>query len=1089
MTKYTLRRAPVAPLAPPMLDTSQQAVVAHDGGPLLVLAGPGTGKTTTMVEAIVDLVEHRGVGPEEILALTFSRKAADQLRDRVTARLGRTLGSSLSSTFHSFAYSLVRHHAVKDAYSAPLRLLSAAQQDVVLRDLLTPTPEAVTWPDSLAEAVRTRGFAHEVQLLLARARERGLTGDQLAALGDKVGRPEWAAAGRFLEDYLDILDAQSALDYPDLVVRAVALAEQPRIRAELRTRYRWVFVDEYQDTDPSQVALLQALAGDGRNLVVVGDPDQSIYGFRGAEVRGILDFPVEFPAADGSPAPVVALQTTRRFGPSLLQASRRIATSIPMTGAIPGDAFNAFREPLPVEGEHGAGEVEVLHFETPRAEVEHIADRLRRAHLEDGIGWSEMAVLVRSGRGSIPTLRRALTAAGVPVEVASDDTPLMAEPAVQPLLEALRVAINLGNDDPQHPHYVDPGKAESLLTSPLGGMDAAELRTLARALHRREKNVAAAEGRRVRPSAELVREALLDPSTLTGLPGASGDERGTEKATDKARRLGALLQKARALLDEDVSAEEVLWTLWSGTRWPTRLRTSATSGGSGAAAAHRDLDAICALFEEAAKAEEQRGHTTPESFLETLLAQQIPADTLADRGVRGEAVRLLTAHRSKGLEWRVVVVPQVQEGSWPDLRRRSSMLRADELPRAGDGQTELDVLPPIESRQLLAEERRLFYVACTRARQRLLVTAVASPDDDGEQPSRFTAELGVEPRPVQGRPLRPLSLHGLVADLRRAAADPETPAALRDAAVQRLALLARQREGHTALAPAADPASWWGTRARSVSERPVRPVDEPVTLSASALDALLTCPAKWFLEREAGGQSESTASQGFGNVVHSLADRVVKGDFGEEVTVDELMDHVDTVWGQLPFRTPWSSVKDRGEIRDALAWFLAWHRRPDAREVLATEQRIKAEVTVGGQLVRLYGFADRLEIDTDGRVVVVDLKTTKQHPSQEAVAEHPQLGLYQLAVANGAVDELVGAQAFAGGAELVQLRGDIRSAKVQRQDPLDEASTGSRPIELQLTEAVRRIRDEDFPAQEGKHCDYCDFTAMCPAKTSGTVLS
>ena len=1077
MTTYTLRRGPVAPVAAPMLDTSQQAVVAHDEGPLLVLAGPGTGKTTTMVEAIVDLVERRGVGPEEILALTFSRKAAEQLRDRVTARLGRTLGSSLSSTFHSFAYSLVRSHAVKDAYSAPLRLLSAAQQDVVLRELLRPAPEAIAWPESLAEAVRTRGFAHEVQLLLARARERGMSGAQLVSVGAGEGRPEWVAAGRFLEDYLDNLDAQSALDYPDLIVRAVALADRPTIRAELRNRYRWVFVDEYQDTDPSQVALLRALAGDGRNLVVVGDPDQSIYGFRGADVRGILDFPLEFPTSDGGPAPVVALQTTRRFGPDLLAASRRIATSIPMTGAIPADAFAAFREPLPVEGQHGAGELEVLHFETPRAEVEHVADRLRRAHLEDGIGWSEMAVLVRSGRASIPPLRRALTAAGVPVEVASDDTPLMAEPAVQPLLEALRVVIDLHGDDPQHPHYVDAGKAESLLTSPLGGMDAAELRALARVLHQHEKDAAAVEDRRARPSAELVREALLDPDLLTGLP----TDRGAARAVDKARRLAALLRRARALLDQEVSAEEVLWTLWSATRWPARLRAAATSGGAGAAAAHRDLDAICALFEEAAKAEEQRGHTSPESFLETLLAQEIPADTLADRGVRGEAVRLLTAHRSKGLEWRLVVVTQVQEGSWPDLRRRSSLLRADEL--GPDG-----VLPPLEPRQLLAEERRLFYVACTRARQRLLVTAVASPDDDGEQPSRFTEELGIEPRLVQGRPVRPLSLDGLVAELRRTAADPDSPPALRDAAVRRLALLARQRQGEAPLVPAADPASWWGTRARSVSERPVRPADEPVTLSASALDALLTCPAKWFLEREAGGQRESTASQGFGNVVHSLADRVVKGDFGDDVTVDELMHHVDKVWGRLPFRTPWSSVKDRGEIRDALAWFLDWHRRPDARAVLATEERIKAEVTVGGEVVRLYGFADRLEIDADGRVVVVDLKTTKQHPSADAVKEHPQLGLYQLAVANGAVDELVGGRAVAGGAELVQLRGDIRSAKVQRQDPLAD-EPGSRPVEAQLTEAVRRIREEDFPAQAGKHCEFCDFTAMCPAQTSGTVLS
>ena len=1077
MTTYTLRRTSVAKAAPPLLDTSQQAVVAHAEGPLLVLAGPGTGKTTTMVEAIVDLVEARGVRPEEILALTFSRKAAEQLRDRVTGRLGRTLGSPMSSTFHSFAYSLVRQHAVKDAYAAPLRLLSAAQQDVVLRDLLRPTPEAVQWPASLADAVRTRGFAHEVQLLLARARERGLDGVALAELGRRSGRPEWVAAGHFLDDYLDILDAQSALDYPDLVVRAVALAEQPRVQAELRDRYAWVLVDEYQDTDPSQVALLQALAGDGRNLVVVGDPDQSIYGFRGAEVRGILDFPSQFRTREGAPAPVVALQTTRRFGPALLAASRAIATSIPTTGAIPGEAFAAFREPVPVEGEHGGGELEVLHFETARAEVEHVADLLRRAHLEEGIGWSEMAVLVRSGRSSIPPLRRALTAAGVPVEVSADDTPLMAEPAVQPLLDALRVALNLGNTDPQHPHYVDAGKARTLLTSPLGGMDAAELRGLARALHRREK-AADGDGRRVRPSDELVREALLDPDLLTGL----ATDRSAERAVDKVRRLGELLRRARALLAQEMSAEEVLWALWSGTRWPTRLRSAAMTGGAAAAAAHRDLDAVCALFEEAAKAEEQRGHTSAESFLDTLLAQQIPADTLAERGVRGEAVRLLTAHRAKGLEWRVVVVPQVQEGSWPDLRRRSTLLRADEV--GPDG-----VLPPVEPRALLAEERRLFYVACTRARQRLIVTAVASPDDDGDQPSRFTEELGVEPSRVQGRPQRPLSLDGLVADLRRTVADPGTPPALRAAAVRRLAVLARERHRDVPLVPAADPATWWGTRARSLSERPVRPVDEPVTLSASALDALLACPAKWFLEREARSSGESSASQGFGNIVHGLADRVVKGEFGDEVTVDDLMEHVDQVWGQLPFRTPWSSAKDREEIRAALSWFLDWHRRPGAREVLATEQRIKAEVTVGGQVVRLYGFADRLELDADGRVVVVDLKTTKQHPAQDAVAEHPQLGLYQLAVANGAVDDLVGRPGEAGGAELIQLRGsDLRAAKVQRQDALAPEGE-ARVIEVQLAEAVQRIRDEEFPAQEGKHCDYCVFTAMCPAKTSGTVLS
>ncbi len=1083
MTTYTLGRPPAAPPAP-ALDAAQQAVVDHRGGPLLVLAGPGTGKTTTMVETILDLVERRGVPPHEILALTFSRKAAEQLRDRVTARLHRTLDTTLSTTFHSFAYSLLRAHADDGTYAAPLRLLSAPVQDVVLQTLLRPSPEAVAWPPGLEEAVRTRGFSREVQSLLARARERGLTGEQLAALGTHSGRPEWVAGGRFLEQYLDVLDAESAVDYADLIVRAVRLAEDPAVQADLRMRWSWVFVDEYQDTDPSQVALLRALAGDGRNLVVVGDPDQAIYGFRGADVRGILDFPTAFPRLDGRPAPVLALTRTRRFGPALKAASERIAAGIPVRGAIPGAAFEAFRGAVAESGPHGEGTVEVLHLDSPRAEVEHIADQLRRAHLQDGTGWSRMAVLVRSGRASIPALRRALTAAGVPVEVAADDTPLVTEPAVQPLLEALRVVLALDSDPATGE---SPGlagdKAETLLLSPLGGLDAADLRRLARALHRRERVEAAARGVAARPSTELVGAALVDTTLLDGLP------RGSE--VEKTRRFGALLRSARRAVDTGAAAEEVLWLLWSGTGWPERLRLTALGGGGGSstgrAAAHRDLDAVCALFEEAAKAEEQRGHTSVETFLDTLQAQQLPADTLAERGVRGDAVRLLTAHRAKGLEWDLVVVAQVQEGTWPDLRRRASLLRADEV--GADGP-----LPPVDTRTLLAEERRLFYVACTRARRHLLVTAVASPDEDGDRPSRFTEELGVEPVEVTGRPRRPLSLTGIVAELRRTAADPATPPALRDAAVRRLARLALERRGSSALVPAADPGAWWGTRGRSVSERPLRAVDEPVSVSPSTLDALLACPARWFLEHEAGGRTATTSAQGFGNIVHALADRLTKGELGPDTTEEQLMALADRVWGEVSFATPWSSVKQRAELERALRRLLAWHRGDD-REPLASEVPLTAELRLGehpdSEVVRLHGYADRLDLDADGRVVVVDFKTTKKHPTAAELPEHVQLALYQLAVDQGAADGLLGRQGRSGGAELVQLRQESSSAaaKVQRQEPPEPGPDGRTPVEVTIGEVVRRIRDEEFPARLGDHCKHCSFVTLCPHESSGTVLS
>ena len=133
---YRLVRRDVA-VTPPTLDEHQQRVVDHEGGPLLVLAGPGTGKTTTLVEAIADRIENRGANPDQVLALTFSRKAAEQLRDRVTARLGRTMATTLSSTFHSFAYGLIRRYSPAELYAAPLRLLSAPEQDVVLNELLS----------------------------------------------------------------------------------------------------------------------------------------------------------------------------------------------------------------------------------------------------------------------------------------------------------------------------------------------------------------------------------------------------------------------------------------------------------------------------------------------------------------------------------------------------------------------------------------------------------------------------------------------------------------------------------------------------------------------------------------------------------------------------------------------------------------------------------------------------------------------------------------------------------------------------------------------------------------------------------------
>ncbi|MGZ4474540.1 MAG: ATP-dependent helicase [Nocardioides sp.] len=1066
-TTYRLEE-PAARAGVPPLDEHQRRVVEHPGGPLLVLAGPGTGKTTTLVEAVVDRIEQRGARPDEVLALTFSRKAADELRDRITARLGRTMSGTPCSTFHSFAYGLIRAYAPQELYEAPLRLLSAPEADVVLRELLSDHPESVPWPEGLRHALGTRGFAREVQAVLSRAREKGLEGEELRLLGEREGIPEFAAAGLFLDAYLTNLDSQGATDYADLIRRATIEAEYHR--DELRARYRHIFVDEYQDTDPGQVALLRALAGDGRGLVVVGDPHQSIYGFRGAEVRGILEFPTEFPQAGGAPAPVVALRTTRRFGPRVLTAAQRVAGRIGLPGTIDEAAREAFLAP---RAEGPAGKVQVMTFDSERAEAEHLADLLRRAHLEDGIGWDEMAVLVRSGRNTIPPLRRALGALGVPVEVAGDEVPLVRDPAVEPLLAALRAALNLTNDDPLHADYVDHAQVESLLTGPLGGLTAPDVRRLARALRATEKLRAAAEERPVRSSHELLRDALVDSGFLAGVPA------GTD--VTRARETVALLHRVAAMESDGASPEELLWELWSSTRWPARLQRSIELGGAAARRAHRDLDAVLALFEAAARLEAQRDHAGARAFLELLGAQQIPADTLADRGARGAAVRLLTAHRSKGLEWRLVVVAHVQAEAWPDLRRRSSLLQPDRIGEHG-------LTPPLTARELLAEERRLFYVACTRARERLIVTAVHSDDDEGEQPSRFLDELGVTIERTVGRPRRPLSLGGLVAELRRVVADPETEEPLRLAAARRLARLAAETRGERPLVPAADPSTWWGTRSSSRAVAPLRDPGKPVPISPSVLDGLLQCPAQWFLSREAGGIAASHQAANVGEIVHALAQRVATEDLPPDVEV--LMEHVDAVWGRLSFRVQWAAERERARIRSALERYVAWHTS-NPRRFVDVEVPFRADVVLAdGETVTLTGRADRLELDHDGRVVVVDLKTGKNPPSDRSVESNAQLAVYQLAIDSGATAELVPG-ATSGGGELVQLGmpDPALPVKVQRQEAHNDASDVRIELRGQLSLAAKRLRSEQLPAISGEHCKRCDYISLCPIKGAGAVTA
>lgn len=1047
-------------LGVPDLDKEQRDVVAWNTGPAIVYAGPGTGKTTTLVEsALARLAE--GVPPASILILTFGRDAAAELRQRLSLRIGSGEPPRVS-TFHSFALDLVMHLESE----LPL-LLSGAEQERAVRDVIDGTlaEEALRsrWPAELLDAVRTRGFSDEVRTAFAAARALGLGGDEIARIGERAGDVAWQSIGAVLDEYLESQAQRNAIDYAELMFRATA-ALKTAAGAERVTHLQHIYVDEYQDTDTMQVALLKELARLAESLVVVGDPDQSIYAFRGADVTNVRDFATDFAAmarVHGMSAPqTLVLARTRRYGAMLRNYAREIFGD---TG-VPGlNAEQSLRHRLP-EPATIETTVRSFCFDDTVSEAAHIASEIRALAQESGDGWSDFAVLVRAAH-SIPVIERALIRANIPVETDVRDVRLADQPAVRVLLRALEVVA--GSE-----LRVSPLHAHELLLSPLCGLDPTTIRSLARALR----------GSRDVPSDGVLAEALMSSVPLFEL--APNQPGGAE--LESLRRL---LHDAHAKVVSGASPHEALWAIWSGTSWPGRLRKQAIEQAS--AFAHRDLDAICELFDNADRIVQRRHERAAVSeFVIELRAQQVASETLARQGFRGPAVRLLTAHRAKGLEWKHVFVANVTESVWPDMRRRSALLDVDRLTPDG-------LILPRSRQALFEEERRLFYVACTRAKQTLTVSGVAGLDKDAAQLSRFMTNKIVEPEVREGRPQRIDSTADLIAGLRRAATSEHTTPALRSAALTRLRALATETDQHgVPLFPEADWRTWWGAFDITDNDRPADAAEEPLYVRGSSLDTLGKCSLRWMLEQKVHVQTPKNSALIFGSTLHALADAVVRGDLPADA--DVLVDALRTAWTDAGYESRWQSERDFEEGVAAIGRFLAFQRdhasTPQRSEV--DFNRVVEVRTPSGGVERLLmkGSIDRIEVIDGNGVLVFDYKTGGKQSSGKEVLENAQLRYYQYAVSLGLLDETLdelggtGDYEPAGGA-LVHLRvpDGVKGKgptypKVQEQPSL--TSYPEWPVRV-LGAGLEVVRNEAFVAAIGDHCDYCRMKPVCPLQPEG----
>ncbi|RZS63280.1 UvrD-helicase domain-containing protein, partial [Xylanimonas ulmi] len=957
MSTTAPRLVPPAPVTGPQvaLDPTQQAALdaARTSHALLVVGTPGTGRTTLAAASAVEAVTTWGLDPSRVLVLAASRRAAARLRDQVAAASGRTLGAPMVRTAASAAFAVLRTRASALGEPAPT-LVSGPEQDLVLADLLAGHVEGegadLLLPDGLPQdALGLRGLRQELRDLLMRAAERGVGPAELADLGRAHGRPEWRMAAQLYEEYLDVSalrlgtpDSGERYDpavVVDLAARSLAAWEDEAPHVA-RPSWDLVIVDDYQEATVATARLLHALhdpaglamagtrslgraaatptgggMGGGARLVLLADPDSAVQGFRGATpgLVGRASAPPRSLGAFG--ADVVVLGTAWRQTEELREVTRAVTSRVPTVGG-PLQRGAVAREPGAVgEGEPSApAGVAVAVLAGAAQEAAYIARELRAEHLLHGTGWERMAVIARSG-DRLAGLRRDLIAASVPVALLGSDVPLREEPAVAPLLAALRVSaaaapgsldalleqltgdrvdatpVDGGASDagasaaaaeaeaesvhPGEPYpLLDAPTAALLLTSPIGGLDAVALRRLRRAL--RAEELAGGGGR---SSDALLVEVLGDPARAATVPGAV--RRGPVAV---ARVLAAGRDAAR---EPGATAQTVLWAVWAATGLAERWRDAALAGGPAGVRADRDLDAVLALFRAAETYVDRLPGAPVAAFVDYLASQDLPADSLAAAATGAHAVEALTPAGAAGREWEVVVVAGVQDGVWPDLRLRDSLLGSQALVELLAGRSQdASGLGPEARRQVLADELRAFAVATSRARRRLLVTAV---EDVQEAPSVF-CDLVEPPGPDEERDSRrvdvgaPLDLRGVVAMARAALirtapdetvdatptpADPvvepveTTPNAMSTPAAA-AALLA---DLAVAGVPEADPRTWYGVAPAS-SDDPLWADDAIVPVSPSKVETVTTCALRWAFEA-AGGTAADDTSQTLGTLVHA----------------------------------------------------------------------------------------------------------------------------------------------------------------------------------------------------------------------------
>jgi len=911
---------------------------------------------TATLKAVFSQLESAGSSPEEILVITPTRTAATQLRDELSIESEKVALSPRARSITSLAFEVLK------ASQPEVQLISGAGQQALISELVLQAQQdkaTSSWGfDSLTLGLA--GFHNELRDLFAVLTENDLSDTALAELQASWPNAKWQAAVDLLPKYLERLSSDSQVDPSQLIIQATKALTGYSAPAH-------VLVDDAQDLSAAGINFLLRLAEKSK-LVVFGDPDSASLGFRasgsfGASLKANrVDLQqLYLQPGENQPEEVGALMS-------------RIVERIPTSEAFA-------HRPRAVS----SNRMEYAVFDNQIAETDYLASTLRQIRVSDAIPWSQMAVVART-RVQLEQLAVALSARSVPVRILGAQAALRDQPAARSVLDFA----NLVFGKPASNQVLE------LLHSRLIGLNVIQQRRLFRQLAMLEE------------FQDLTRTQVLE--ALFDAP--------IDIESREIKRLNQAISLCIKLKSEqDLSAYELVSQIWSLAN-QKELVALARGVTEVALAANRDLDAILELFAAASRFDQKHGLGAKE-FIALQLQAAVPEDSLAQIGLRDRVV-LATVAQLSGKSFQVVAMPRLQEGIWPNLRPRNSLLGASSLQSYLQGRSDNPTEP---TRSELADELRLFYKSLGVCRFRLLLSAIETSE---EQPSQFlqiakvepvtkTVDIDFDPRRLVGKLRKEL----LAGDMN---------------AAPMLAALA------LAGTPGAHPSNWQGMLPIS-TEEPVVNKDEQLRLSASRLDAFEKCPLHWFINNFGGDGRSFEAS--VGTLLHSALE-LASGP-------ESLAGYVDSNWHTLKFETDWLSLAAKRKAMKMVGYMAEYLSK--TAPLVESEKGFEIEL---GKLV-VAGKIDRVERTATG-LIAADLKTGKP-PSVKDAAEHRQLALYQLGLREAYDEKVVGGRIISVGSN---------SLKVLEQPEL-EGEFEAEILQL-LARAENEIGQGQFVASISNHC-------------------